>query len=416
MFFTKSFAQCFVVLFTYFFLIQPSLSQENWLQGEHLYGKPDDLNNQNLYGIPDLDSGQRPVLREGINQPLLPFTFKSPGLDRRLSDTDLTRKWSGTGLAEELSTPLVFDQKYLPPGLPNHPGNYAHCSPVTMCEPEVHEDEPMCLFKDGGLCGSVGYPLAPSQGPFPISPLGNVTTKNNLNLSSVVFFIKKTKSGAAHCSGTFVGDNKVLTAAHCLCDGELELGYGSKVSDKDSAYFNITKIDMFHKNYCSGSDIDGLTGYSYVDVAIVSIDIPELDTDSLPSIATNRNFEGGAVTIAGFGRNEKDRNGTLKQTFRYPNTLKCNKWLSAKTGCNTDTDFLGLIGKGEMGGGCQGDSGGPVFNGSGEIIGIIRKGIKRKDSEYNCGAGDSMSRIDRQVSIKNQQGLTISAWLDSMLR
>lgn len=128
-------------------------------------------------------------------------------------------------------------------------------------------------------------------------------------------------------SGTLIGSDKVLTAAHVvISNGKIFNGYVE--SEKGRCRFSVIKVDR-------GSD--------------------------LALLKLKKVFDIKPAEIAGEMCGPYTHNGYSKGSFKHHPTSHLGR-------INTDEDLY----SGDV---TQGDSGGPIFNSESEVVGVISKGF-----------------------------------------
>lgn len=189
-----------------------------------------------------------------------------------------------------------------------------------------------------------------------------VTAGMNVARSTVGLYDGKSKS---LCSGTLIGENLVLTAAHCIDEtsDQLVVYFGKDFADKDQSLLRRTVKALVNTDYNPKRAED--TG----DIAVVRFE------GSLPAgfapAPLLKDFsgvgEGTRVVVAGYGLNwswgVKRGAGVLRTT-----TLKVNGAFGSSEVMLDQSLRRGI---------CSGDSGGPAYldvNGQLYLLGVASRG------------------------------------------
>lgn len=176
------------------------------------------------------------------------------------------------------------------------------------------------------------------------------------------------------CSGTLIGCETFLTAAHCVCPGSTFCAPNPAsyaVYLQNIGVRTITAIDV-HPSYFFAVESD---------VAVVTLSAP---TTGVPPTPINDQQEvafGTAATIAGFGITQGTQNDS--GVLREGRTVTASCAGEVPQDAHVCWNFTAPLGEaGEDSNTCSGDSGGPLFAdlGAGEVV----VGITSGGSAFNC--------------------------------
>ena len=186
------------------------------------------------------------------------------------------------------------------------------------------------------------------------------------------------------CSGTLIGPDLVLTAAHCVMH---RAGYSVVAVDRSFRQQRILAIAAsMHPDFVPGTTPEDQPG---IDLALIKLERP-LGADFQPldprgsAIAT-----GEAVDIAGFGVVAENRRGTAG-TLRSAQLVSIGS-LEVANRVTMVTDrrrFAETTGSGA----CLGDSGGPILRGGRggyQVVGVVSwsSGAMRQNSRARTACG-----------------------------
>ena len=182
-------------------------------------------------------------------------------------------------------------------------------------------------------------------------------------------------TASSWCSGTLIGCNTFLTAAHCVEDNSNPAGY--QVYFQHAGTFSVTSINS-HPSYV----------FPKADVAVLSLGETVTGIEPIPLNDINpNNHIGTSGLIAGFGRSGGNRDDYGVKRWGTVQTIDC-----ADIGLNRNQlvcwQYANPVGApGEDSNTCNGDSGGPLFMDLGAGTTIV--GITSGGNNFSCLATDS---------------------------
>lgn len=168
--------------------------------------------------------------------------------------------------------------------------------------------------------------------------------------SPVVMLVLADSSGKAFamCSGTLITSQAVLTAAHCV---DSRLGVSQVYVDRDGT-LNLVPASSLHQH-------PGWSGFAGNpnDIGIVKLSEPILNRPTVPLLLSSDVAAGSNIGIYGYGLNENDEAGTLREGRMVVDRLEQNLIVA-----EFDRTKMSI---------CSGDSGGPATLNSNGFTGII---------------------------------------------
>ncbi len=222
---------------------------------------------------------------------------------------------------------------------------------------------------------------------------------------SFPFVVALLRDSKPVCSGVYLGDGKVLTAAHCTCDEPLsELFFGTSTVAGDATDIGWShrtqlsdRVDRFHEGYCR-EDAPG--GERALDLAVVRTQYkPEmLSPFAFPWREGVGSLESHGL-IVGFGASDHSSSGGVKRLATLKAEL-CSNEDSERSGCLAGHEYIARNPKGTAVDTCEGDSGGPLLTldvekGSYRLAGITSRKIPDGSERY-CGSGGIYTSVDTQ--------------------
>lgn len=181
-------------------------------------------------------------------------------------------------------------------------------------------------------------------------------------------------SATQWCSGTLIGCQTFLTAAHCLCDtigSQCQSGGPQEPDPNDwlvffqhAGFFTVSRIEVRSDFVFPVGDVAVMTLGSQVD----GISPTPINTRQSPPAAS-------AGTIVGFGRTGGAADDYGTKGFGAVETVTCSGGISNTT--SVCWEFETPVGPpGDDSNSCNGDSGGPLFVdlGAGEVVAGITSG------------------------------------------
>ena len=227
------------------------------------------------------------------------------------------------------------------------------------------------------------------------------------------------RAGAPFCSGILIGPDKVLTAAHCICDGwpakndanalPVTVFFGSNATltqPRFSRWVNVKgEPDFFGKDFCHARDLHHArerSAHPEGDVAIITLEQTVIlpSNELLPRILAPGVFLSIAeFEVAGFGATSATGYPSYKNWTRLiVHSYNCTD-LGAKESpfegkCHAGTEFAtnGFVDGADS---CHGDSGAPVYIRNGDhlaIAGIVSRGL-----DATCGPGGIQTLLNTDL-------------------
>lgn len=211
----------------------------------------------------------------------------------------------------------------------------------------------------------------------------------------------------AVCSGTLIGCDAFVTAAHCVCPGQTTCTpspTGYRVFLQHGGIRSVSNINV-HPSYLFGE---------HNDLAIVTLTSPMIGISPTPINTVGSPAHGTAGIIAGFGVTRAALNDSgIKRAGRVATASCLGEVPQSHHVCWQFEKPLGL--EGDNSNTCSGDSGGPLFVdfGGGELLaGITSGGFSESclpsDLSFDTDVYVNSAFIDANADLSNPTCGTIS--------
>jgi hypothetical protein len=197
--------------------------------------------------------------------------------------------------------------------------------------------------------------------------------------------------GAANgfcCSGTLIGKNVVVTAAHCVageCDFRIFIGDNSNLTNKGKV-FSVKKA-VAHENY------DDQTNRNDIAILILESDVTNVTPRRIVSTA-----DADAATslrAVGFGVTQTGVFGVKSMVDVAVATCDCaSPAAQGKYGCHGG---LEAVAGGNGYDSCNGDSGGPYYLVKGQDLFLVGATSRATKGHTGCGDGGISTRVDKYL-------------------
>lgn len=248
---------------------------------------------------------------------------------------------------------------------------------------------PLCLAALVLAVAVVRTAEAQTAGPPPVSRIVNGITVQDRPTTGALLYAYGSNYFQAVCSGTLIGCQTFLTAAHCVCTGSTWASCGTPVPGKYSVYLqDVGIVDV------AAIDVDPTFSFEHHgDVAVLTLASPVTGVSPTPINTSLRPPFGTTVDLAGYGLTQggADDVGMLRRGVAE--TAAC---ASADPDYHVCWDFhRPLDVPGLDSNTCNGDSGGPAFADLGFGDSVV--GITSGGSSGDCLPDDASFDTDVYV-------------------
>ena len=193
----------------------------------------------------------------------------------------------------------------------------------------------------------------------PMTPGDQIVNGASTQFETSVAALVEAGTGLSLCTGTLIGCETVLTAAHCVC-----FGNGASCQNNGPDLEDPSNINVFfqHAGLFGVDSIEVPGNYEFgfaSDVAILKLSRPVTGIEPSAINTQARLSNGTEGTIVGFGLTRGDRNDDGFKRVGKVETSACVGVPANQHVCWSFTDPVGAIGTDSNT--CSGDSGGPLF-------------------------------------------------------
>ncbi|SFC44668.1 trypsin-like serine protease [Tropicimonas isoalkanivorans] len=277
------------------------------------------------------------------------------------------------------------------------------CAPDVICHGELTNPTTGCIFKDPSACNTETRTDETDTSDASSSDNSGSETPDENQFRPVVALINSTE--IVECSGTLVGSNTVLTAAHCLCNDKHEVAEiiaGTSVpnSDEHDSRYDLWRFRvedrLAYDDFCDKPEEERRLS---PDVGLLFF---ANDKELHPRFIQSTNdpsFRGlDNLVIVGFGASESNSAGGRKRFAPAGQGFPCTSEAqdnglpgipSDEMDCALGVDFVVPADPGDDSprvDTCYADSGGPILSYDYRLVGVTRRAVN-VSGEDPCSEG-----------------------------
>lgn len=181
---------------------------------------------------------------------------------------------------------------------------------------------------------------------------------------------------ASSCTGTFVGTDRLVTAAHCVADESKKIasiGFAREYEGLRAANVIRTKSWVMHPDYIAKNP--NMTDATKNDLMFVFFPAGTYTQNPFAKFATKPAVANDAITLLGYGSTRVEPTD-INKTFNVGTRKLGQTTIEEIYSPGGDAIFWSKLASAESAGDKpgigHGDSGGPIYNAAGEITGLMR--------------------------------------------
>ncbi|MBF0443024.1 MAG: trypsin-like peptidase domain-containing protein, partial [Oligoflexales bacterium] len=228
----------------------------------------------------------------------------------------------------------------------------------------------MCVFFLSVLLGFIIGGCHPKSTNSSLSVVGGVENWSSYPSAIAIFFFDSQKNPTLECTGVFISDSHVLTAAHCIRGSLSKPAAYATIYDSADGPLTAKKLVSSTFAVFPGYVMGDTSGASLgSDIAIITFPKNSVAAGYVARLSSMSPVTKDRVYMVGYGRTKISSVNNNPDFKRYTGS---NEVATIIKNSSDAVLTVSLVPGPETAGVAKGDSGGPLFNSKGEIVGITK--------------------------------------------